>query len=107
MIRRVVLGCRGSRRVAALTTAAHGLFSPATDQRPRARLDLRPDRHRLHHGLWHRRHDQFPPWRYLHHRRPHPPDHPPDPRPVPPHRHPPPPPHPAPAVPAAHPALPL
>src|SRR5260370_38681608 len=48
-----------------LGTAAHGLFRPATDQRHCARLDLRPDRHRLHHGLWHRRHDQFSPWRPL------------------------------------------
>src|SRR5216684_847397 len=55
----------------ARTAAAHGLFRPATDQRPRARLDLWPDRHRLHHGLWHCRHDQFRPWRYFHDRRLH------------------------------------
>src|SRR5664279_4567211 len=59
--------------------AAHGLFRPATDQRLRARLDLWPDRHRLHHGLRHRRHDQFRPWRYLHDRRLHRVDHVPDP----------------------------
>src|SRR6202044_1650024 len=57
--------CRKMRQQA----AAYGLFRPATDQRHRARLDLRPDRHRLHHGLWHRRHDQFRPWRYFHDRR--------------------------------------
>src|SRR3954462_2728710 len=61
-----------------LATAAHGLLRPATDQRHRARLDLRPDRHRLHHGLWHRRHDQFRPWRYFHDRRLHRTDHLPD-----------------------------
>src|SRR5260370_13824390 len=32
-------------------TAAHGLFRPATDQLHCARLDLRADRHRLHHRL--------------------------------------------------------
>ena len=63
-------GCRGPRRVIQ-TAAAHGLFRSATDQRPRARLDLRPDRHRLHHGLWHRRHDQFRSWRHFHDRRLH------------------------------------
>src|SRR4249920_621091 len=89
MTRRVVLGCRSSRRVAALTTAAHGLFRPATDQRPGARLDLRPDRHRLHHGLWHRRHDQFRPWRYFYDRRLHRADHVPDPGLVRPDRDPP------------------
>src|SRR5665213_2636516 len=50
-------------------TAAHGLFRPATHQWHRPRLDLWPDRHRLHHGLWHRRHDQFRPWRHFHDRR--------------------------------------
>ena len=60
-------------------SAAHGLFRPATDQRHRPWLDLRPDRHRLHHGLWHRRHDQFRPWRHLHDRRLHRADHLPDP----------------------------
>jgi hypothetical protein len=25
----------------------------------------------IHHGLWHRRHDQFRPWRHLHDRRLH------------------------------------
>src|SRR6185295_761112 len=73
----------------ALDTAAHGLFRPATDQRPRARLDLRPDRDRLHDGLRHRRHDQFRPWRYFHDRRLHRPDHLPDPGLVRPDRHPP------------------
>src|SRR3984957_18645178 len=59
--------------------AAYGLFRPATDQRCCTRFDLRPDRHRLHHGLRHRRHDQFRPWRHLHDRRLHRPDHLPDP----------------------------
>ena len=77
-----------SPRRPALDTAAHGLFRAATDQRPRARLDLRPDRHRLHHGLRHRRHDQFRPWRYFHDRRLHRPDHLPDPGLVRPDRHP-------------------
>ena len=36
-----------------------------------ARLDLRPDRHRLHDGLRHHRHDQFRPRRHLHGRRLH------------------------------------
>ena len=35
------------------------------------RHDLRPDRHRLHHGLRHHRHDQLRPWRHLHGRRLH------------------------------------
>src|SRR4029077_6920901 len=61
------------------TAAAYVLFRPATDQRHRARLDLRSDRHWLHHGLWHRRHDQFRPWRYLHDRRLHRDDLVPDP----------------------------
>src|SRR3981189_3521428 len=61
------------------TAALHGLFRPATYQRHRTGLDLWPDRHRLHHGLWHRRHDQFRPWRYLHDRRLHRADLVPDP----------------------------
>src|SRR3984893_10222532 len=45
---------------------AHGIFPAATQQRDRARLDLRSRRHRLHHGLRHHRDDQFRPWRRLH-----------------------------------------
>src|ERR1700722_2506704 len=63
----------------AATTAAHGLFRPATHQRHRTGLDLWPDRHRLYHGLRHRWHDQFRPWRYLHDRRLYRADHLPDP----------------------------
>src|SRR6266700_3053968 len=48
---------------------AHGIFSPAAHQRTDARLDLRPDRHRLYDGLRHHRHDQFRPWRRVHGRR--------------------------------------
>src|SRR3979490_870513 len=56
-------------RIRAIITAAHGLFRPATHQRHCARLDLWPDRDRLHDGLRHRRHDQFRPWRHFHDRR--------------------------------------
>src|ERR1700737_1000841 len=72
-------GCRGHRRVMQTIAAAHGLFRPATHQRYCTRLDLWPDRHWLHHGLRHRRHDQFRPWRYLHDRRLHRADQLPDP----------------------------
>ncbi len=34
-------------------------FPAATGQRPDPRVGLRPDRHRLHNGLWHHRHDQL------------------------------------------------
>src|SRR5947207_8660009 len=47
----------------------HGIFPSAAHQRTDARLDLRPDRHRVHHGVRHHRHDQFRPWRYFHGRR--------------------------------------
>src|SRR3954453_9224016 len=65
---RMLGGCRGPRSseeahkkltlsrarfepASGLVTAAYGLFHPAAHQRPRARLDLRPDRDRLHDGL--------------------------------------------------------
>ncbi len=41
----------------------------AGHQRADARLGLRADRHRLHDGLRHHRHDQLRPWRRLHDRR--------------------------------------
>ncbi len=44
----------------------HGIFRPAADQRPDARLDLRAHRHRLHHGVRHHRHGELRPWRRLH-----------------------------------------
>src|SRR6266571_1546620 len=62
----------GPRTVPSGTFAAgfaHGIFSPAAHQRTDARLDLRPDRHRLYDGLRHHRHDQFRPWRRVHGRR--------------------------------------
>ncbi|MNT76057.1 hypothetical protein D3C72_2150170 [compost metagenome] len=34
-------------------------FPAATGQRPDPRVGLWPDRHRLHNGLWHYRHDQL------------------------------------------------
>ena len=49
----------------------HGIFRPAAHHRRHARLDLRPDRHRLHDGLRHHRHDQLRPWRRVHGRRLH------------------------------------
>ena len=44
----------------------HGILRPAVHQRPDARVDLRPDRPRLHHGLRHHRHGELRPWRRLH-----------------------------------------
>ncbi|MNG06865.1 hypothetical protein D3C84_901360 [compost metagenome] len=41
-------------------------FPAATGQRPDPRVGLWPDRHRLHNGLWHHRHDQLRPRRGLH-----------------------------------------
>src|SRR5579883_2574903 len=62
--------CRRMRQ----PTAAYGLFRPTTDQWHCPWFDLWPDRHWLHHGLRHRRHDQFCPWRHFHDRRLHRPD---------------------------------
>ena len=38
----------------------------AAHQRHHVGLDLRADRHRLHHGVRHYRHGQFRPWRRVH-----------------------------------------
>ena len=64
------MGMLRRRPVSGTVTQFHlpdvdGLFHPTIDQRPDARLDLWLGRHRLHHGLWHYRHDQFRPWRDL------------------------------------------
>ena len=62
---------RQDRRGVQGPVRTHGIFRPAAHQRHHARLDLRPDRHRLHDGLRHHRHDQFRPWRRVHGRRLH------------------------------------
>src|SRR5262245_24136517 len=43
-----------------------GSLPSATYKRDHARLNLWPDRHRLHHGLRHYRHGELRPWRRLH-----------------------------------------
>ncbi|MNX98647.1 hypothetical protein D3C86_1310640 [compost metagenome] len=49
---------------------ARDLPLPATTgERPHGRQHLRPDRHRLHHGLRHHRHDQLRPRRGVHDQR--------------------------------------
>src|SRR6202040_4188023 len=45
-----------------------GIFFSTAYQRTDARVHLRPDSHRLHHGLWHYWHDQLRSWRGLHDR---------------------------------------
>ena len=43
-----------------------GIFRPAAHQRPDARLDLRPHRHRLHDGVRHHRHGELRARRRVH-----------------------------------------
>ena len=57
-------GQRGEPRKEA--RQAHGSFHPAAYQRNHARVDLRPDRHRLHDGVRHHRHGELRARRRVH-----------------------------------------